>query len=255
MTYFRTASLACLLLTGLLPAILAAQGLAMDTLPLSKGRYAEASMLLEKTLFRIDVARLSLRFGPETALALGKLVDGRRHSDALADTVVLLAIQTRDAWASLGFRRDVDFGRFLEGIRDGISVARKAGLLDPGFARGLSDSLPTWYASLRTRGVKDGDVMMYRITGDTLRTVFRTVEGRILVDQEDVGPQPRLSVMGGFLAPGSDFRKGLLISIFANLEDSAPSPRPSGPTVSARERPAEGIRAEGQRQNQGGRPQ
>lgn len=89
----------------------------------------------------------------------------------------ILAVQTRDAWASLSFQRDVDFDRFLDGIRDGINVARKAGLVEPAFARSLSDSLPAWYASLRVRGVRDGDVMMYRINGDTLRTVFRTVDG------------------------------------------------------------------------------
>jgi hypothetical protein len=208
------ASWAFVLLTGLLPEGLAAQGFTMDTLTLSTGRYSEASMLLEKTLFRIDVARLRLRFGAETAFELESLLEGKSYSEALADTAVGFALGTRDAWASLGFQRDVGFDRFLDGIRDGVSVARNAGIVEPDFARSLSDSLPAWYASLQERGVKDGDVMMYRITGDTLRTVFRTVDGRILVNQVDVGSQPRLSVMGGFLASGSEFRKGLLISLF-----------------------------------------
>ncbi|MCJ7630361.1 MAG: hypothetical protein MUO50_18460, partial [Longimicrobiales bacterium] len=147
------------------------------------------SALLEKTIFRIDVARLRLRFGAETALGLESLLDGRPRSESLADTAVGLAVQTRDAWASLSFQRDVDFDLFLDGIRDGIKVARKAGLVDPAFARSLSDSLPAWYASLRVRGVRDGDVMMYRINGDTLRTVFRTVDGQfpaLLCSRQDL---------------------------------------------------------------------
>jgi len=201
------------LLATLVPGGLVAQGVAMDTTSLSAGRYAEVDALLEKTIFRVDVARLRLRFGTETARGLEALMDGAPPSDALADSVAVLAVRTQDAWAGLTFQRDVGFDPFLSGIRDGVKVARDAGLIAPAFARTLSDSLPVWYASVRERGVRDGDVMMYRIRGDTLRTVFRTVDGEILVDQVDVGSQPRLSVMGGFFAPGSDFRRSLMSSL------------------------------------------
>jgi hypothetical protein len=185
----------------------------MDTASFPTGRYAQADALLEKTIFRVDVARLRLRFGSETSQALEALLDGNPRSDTLADSLAVLAVQTRNAWAGLTFQRDVGFDRFLSGIRDGVKVARDAGLIDPVFARSLSESLPEWYALVRERGIRDGDVMMYRIHGDTLRTVYRTVDGEVLVDQVDTGPQPRLSVMGGFFAPGSDFRKGLLNSL------------------------------------------
>ncbi len=213
MTHLRTSVAAAGLVVAFLPGTLAAQGLVMDTASFPTGRYAEADALLEKTIFRVDVARLRLRFGAETAQDLAALLDGAPRSEALEDGVISLAVQTLDAWASLTFQRNVGFDRFLDGIRDGVEVAREAGLIDPIFARSLSDSLPAWYASLRQRGVRDGDVMMYRIRGDTLRTVFRTVEGTVLVDQTDVGSQPRLSVMGGFFASGSDFRNGLLNSL------------------------------------------
>ena len=228
---FLRATVLCALL---LPGTLGAQGLAMDTVPISAGRYAEASTLLQKTIFRVDVARLRLRFGVETALGLESLLDGRRRSEALADSAVELAVRTTDAWAGLTFQRDVDFQRFLDGIRDGVDVAREAGFLDPVFAQRLSDSLPAWYASLLERGVREGDAMTYRITGDSLRTVFRTADGRVLVDQVDVGPQTRLSVMGGFLARGSDFRKGLLNSLFGSRGEGAAPPGPAHPLLVGR---------------------
>jgi hypothetical protein len=236
MTRPRTSLRAFGLLTALVPGPLAAQGIPMDTASFHWGRYAEADALLEKTIFRVDVARLRLRFGAETASGLEELLDGAQGSEQLADTVAGLAIHTLDAWAGLTFQRNVGFDRFLAGIRDGVKVARDAGLIDPVFARSLSDSLPVWYASLRERGVRDGDVMMYRIRGDTLRTVFRTVDGQVLVDQVDTGPQPRLSVMGGILAPGSDFRKGLLNSLWVA---KTPSEQGEGPRVAQR-RYAEG---------------
>jgi hypothetical protein len=183
------------LLATLFPGPLGAQGIAMDTASFPTGRYAQADALLEKTIFRVDVARLRVRFGSETAQALEALLDGNPRSDPLADSLAVLAARTQNAWAGLTFQRDVGFDRFLSGIRDGVKVARDAGLIDPVFARSLSDSLPEWYALVRERGVRDGDVMMYRIHGDTLRTVYRTVDGEVLVDQVDTGPQPRLSVM------------------------------------------------------------
>ena len=213
MRHFPVPLAAFPLLATLFPGPLGAQGITMDTASLPTGRYAEADALLEKTIFRVDVARLRLRFGSETSQALEALLDGNPRSDTLADSLAVLAVQTRNAWAGLTFQRDVGFDRFLSGIRDGVKVARDAGLIDPVFARSLSESLPEWYALVRERGIRDGDVMMYRIHGDTLRTVYRTVDGEVLVDQVDTGPQPRLSVMGGFFAPGSDFRKGLLNSL------------------------------------------
>ena len=210
MTRSRTFLLEFALVGALLPVTVEAQLVAMDTASLAVGPYAEANMLLEKTIFRVDVAELRIRFGVETASGLETLLNGASRSDALEDSVALFAAQTRDAWAGLTFQRDVGFDRFIGGVRDGVKVAREEKYIDPEFARNLSDSMPNWYAPLRTRGVRKGDVMMYRIQGDTLRTVFRTVDGQVLVDQVGVGFQARLSVMGGFFGHGSDFRKGLL---------------------------------------------
>jgi len=196
----------------------ASQWAATDTTSLATGSSSEATALLEKTLFRIDVARLRVRFGPETAREVSDLlVQGLPEGDReiLEDALALRVLRATDAWATLRFERGVGFERFIDGIRDGVEVALQAGYVDPSFARGLSDSLPVWYAHLRERGVREGDVMMYRIRGDTLRTVFRTVEGDVAVDQTDVGTQPRLAVLGGFFGPGSDFREGLLESLLA----------------------------------------
>ncbi len=173
----------------------------------------EASALLEKTLFRIDVARLNLQFGGDTAARLEALLEAAGPETSLADSVAEVAIHSRDATARLTFLWGIGFDRFMENVQRSVKVAREAGLLDPGFARSLSDSLPGWYAPIRERGVKDGDTMTYRIRGDTMRIVFRTRKDSVMVDQRAVGRQSRLSVLGGFLSAGSEFREGLLDSL------------------------------------------
>ncbi len=69
------------------------------------------------------------------------------------------------------------------------------------------------YAFLADRRIQPGDRMFYRISGDTLRTVFQSGGGEILLDQVDVGPERRLSVLGGYFAPDSDFRDKLVRSL------------------------------------------
>ncbi len=57
--------------------------------------------------------------------------------------------------------------------------------------------------------------MYYRIRGDSLHTVYLASDGETLLDQVDVGPERRLSVLGGYFAPGSDFRDKLVDSLLS----------------------------------------
>ncbi|MFC1662290.1 hypothetical protein ACFL3S_12705 [Gemmatimonadota bacterium] len=213
MTPFRIGLFSFGILVGIGGQAIAAQEISPDSAFLSSGSYTEASTLLEKTIFRVDAAILTLRLGAETTSALRDLVRQNQAPESVEERVVALVVRARDASARLQFLRGIGFERFLNEIRDGVETSRKAGLVDRAFARSLSDSFPVWYSPLRDRGVRDGDAMFYFISGDTLRTVFRTGNGEVLVDEINVGSMPRLSVLGGFLGPGSDFRRGLLESL------------------------------------------
>lgn len=204
------------------PGLLQAQEGTQNVRALATGPYSEATALLEKTLFRIDIARLHLRFGPETAAELATLLQGRSRTSALADSAAQVAMRSRNAWARLTFLRDVSFQQFLGGIRESVQAALEGGVVDSTFVRALSDSLPSWYAPLRGREIREGDRMTYRIRGDSLHTVVRTAEGRVLVDHRDADPQAPLSVLGGYFSPGSDFREGLLNSLFRSGNSPIP---------------------------------
>jgi len=171
-------------------------------------------MLFEKTIFKVDVLTLDIRFGPEPARRLEALVAGRRYSPSLADSIAAVAVDARDAWARIRFERNVSLVRFLDAIRKNLERALKAGIIDADSFDDIVRDLPVWYQFLAADGIHDGDEMFYRIRGDTLHTVYRSVGGEVLLDQIDVGPERRLSVLGGYLAPKSDFRKGLIKSLF-----------------------------------------
>jgi hypothetical protein len=168
-------------------------------------------MLLEKTIFQVDVLTLDLWLGPETVRQLEPLLPLTSQSDA--DAAALIALQSRDARARIEFRRDFGLGRFLEGIDDDMRRARDAGFLTAAGYDTVATGLPRYFAPLAERGIKADDRLYYRVHGDTLRTVFQRGDGRIVIDQTDVGPERRLSLLGSFFVRGSGFRRGLLASL------------------------------------------
>jgi hypothetical protein len=195
------------------PAAHAQAGLP-DTASLATGPGSAMETRYQRTFLRVNVLTLRVRFGVETAARLRRAVEGRRLTPGLADTVAAAALEARDAWAHLRFHRNLSLRQFLGGIRDNARAAREAGIIAPAEFAEIDRDLPAWYAFLAERGIRRDDEMFYRIRGDTLRTVYRAADGQVLLDQTDTGSFRRLSVLGGYFAPGSDFRQGLIRSLF-----------------------------------------
>lgn len=188
----------------------------VDTSGLAPSPYATMETLYERTIFRLDVLRLVVRFGPETAEGLDRVVRGRPYSEALADSVTALALESRDALVVTRFLRDVGLDRWMEGILENLDRARAAGLLELGEEE-LDERMAVLrerYAPLAERGLRDGDAVWYRVRGDTLEVAVEARDGTLLLTDRPVGSSHRRSVLGGYLAPGSGFREGLIRSLF-----------------------------------------
>lgn len=171
-------------------------------------------MLLERTIFQVDVLTLTVRIEGDRGVRLRELTRTRSLSEETADSVARIATEADRARARLDFLRDVSLDRFLEAVRESSRAAERAGFISRETYDRIDRSLPGWYAFLRGRGLKEGDRMTYRIDGDTLVTRYRSAEGELLLDQTDVGPARGRSVLAGYFAPGSDFRQGLIRSLF-----------------------------------------
>jgi hypothetical protein len=196
--------------------------LELDTASLAAGPFATMSTRLEKTIFRVDVLDLTLRFGPETAGRLETLV--RARPPGVEDSVARAAVETRDAFARIVFLREVRLGPFVDGVRENMRKAREAGILAPEAYDAIAAALPRWFAFLEERRIRKGDQILYRIRDDSLRTVFLGGDGHVWLDQVDVGPERRLAVLGSYFARGSDFRDGLVRSLL----EAAQGPRGGG---------------------------
>ncbi len=168
--------------------------------------------LLEKTIFNVDVLTLELWLGPETVERLGPLLPLAQNKEA-REAAARVAWDSRDAWAELIFQRGVGLNQFLDGIDENMRRARDAGLITSEGYDMVATGLPVAFAPLDKGGIAEGDRILYRVRGDTLRTVYQRGTGELVVDQTDIGPERRLSLLGSFFVSGSDFRPGLLESL------------------------------------------
>ena len=184
------------------------------TSPLGDGRYAVMEMLLEKTIFKVDVLRLEVRFDTATARRLESLVRSASRRDEVEDSVAIAAVAAPHAMARVTFQRNISLKQFLDGAEDDMQRAVDAGWLSEEDFRDINGWMPRWYSFLAEDGIRDGDAITYRLSGDTLRVVYRTSAGDVPFDEIMVGRRNRYSVLGAYFAPKSSFRKKLLRSLF-----------------------------------------
>jgi hypothetical protein len=177
------------------------------------GDYGTMRMLLEKTLFKVDVLELEIRLDPSTASKIAGVAGSGLSGSGASDSIARFAIDAADVWARLTFQRDVGVDRLIQEIRNSMRKAVDAGMLDQTGFDAISAGLPAWYASLVDRGIRDGDVQYYRIHGDTLRTMFIGRDGATWIDETATSPVNRRALLASWFAPGSDFRDGLIGSL------------------------------------------
>jgi hypothetical protein len=187
----------------------------MDAEGLASGPYSGMHAKMERTIFGIDILVVDMRFSEPTARRLEELVAGREYSPALADSIVRVVLDARNALLVVNIEYDVDVQRFLEESRASLRTAADAGLIPATVFSEVSQNLGPWFEFLEARGLKEGDRLIYRIRGDTFRTMFITDSGQTLLDQTDPnGNERRLAILAGYLAPGTDLREDLIESLF-----------------------------------------
>ncbi len=181
---------------------------------LGRASFGRMHFLLEKTFLNIDVLTVEVRFDDDTAEALRAVAEGRKLDDALVDGLATRAYRAEEAYVEIRFKRDVGLERFVDAVRKNLGRARKAGMIDEENLQNVSRNLPRWFAFLEERGMKEGDRILYRVRRDSMRTIYVERGGKVDLDRTDGGNAPRLALLASYFAPGSDFRDGLVASLF-----------------------------------------
>jgi hypothetical protein len=206
------------LVAGLL-VTLAAGTLRADALPsldapdLAQGPYAAGHMLFQKTILKINVATIDVRFGKAAQGKFAELVHGQAYSPALEWQIAPVAINADRAVVQMRFLRDIPLGRWIGVVRDNLEQAREANLISKELEQRVSQGLPQWFSALDKRGYEKGDRLVYSVTPDGLHTVVVSAGGQVLVDITEKDQGGRRVVLASYFAPKSDFREPLLKSL------------------------------------------
>jgi hypothetical protein len=185
----------------------------LNSKELGEGTYSLAHMLLEKTILKVDVLTLDVRFSKQTQSKVVEIANGKPYSAELAKQVAPLAIGADRAVVQMKFVRDVGLDKWMDVLRENIAQARKANLISAALEKKVSDNLPRTFAALNDRGYEKGDRLLYEVRPDSLRSVVVAADGKVLVDQITREGDVARVVMAAFFAPESEFRTPLLRSL------------------------------------------
>lgn len=215
-SFAATAGLVAALLT-LIPAATLWAGGPLPTLDapnLAQGPYALMHMLLQKTVLKIKVATVDVRFDKPTQGRLAELARDQPYSYPLDAQLASAAIGAQRAVVQMQFVRDIPLNRWIGVVRDNLELARGAGLISADIERRVSDAIPRWFAPLQDRGYQKGDKLVYSVTPDALRTTVVSANGQTLLDLSEHEAGARKVVLASYFAPKSDTRELLIRSLW-----------------------------------------
>src|SRR3954471_6154666 len=119
------------------PALIAGGALpSLESPELAQGPYSSMHMLLQKTVLKVNVATVDVRFDKATQARFAELARGQQYSYPLDAQLAAAAIAAPHAVVQMQFVRDVPLNRWIGVVRDNLELAREAGLI--GRPRGVS---------------------------------------------------------------------------------------------------------------------
>jgi hypothetical protein len=171
-------------------------------------------MLLEATIFKIDVLTVDVRVGKRVQRRFDELIGKQAYSPQLADRLAQVALGADDLLIQVYFVRNVSFRQWLEGALENLAQAEAAKLLSPELRGRVEARLRVAFAPLSERGYERGDRLFYRVHFDLVRTVVLSSQGNVQLDLIDTGREPALVVRASYFTPNGVFREPLLRSLF-----------------------------------------
>src|SRR5262245_13407310 len=184
-----------------------------DSAPTAKDRYGHVHMKYERTFLGVDVANVDVTFDAATREQLAALAAGQQYSDQLAERMARTALDAKNVSVQVQFLRSASLKEFLDAAHKNLERARDAGYISQSTFATAWANVQRDFAGLANRGFKKGDRLSYRATPDSLRTTV-VAGNRVLLDVTSPGADPRRAMIASYFAPRTDFRSGLIHSVF-----------------------------------------
>jgi hypothetical protein len=118
----------------------------MDTASLGSGPYSRMHLLLEKTIFKVDVLTVEVWLGADDVRRIEQFAGDRPDRSELADSIAEIAIHSQDALVQVEFVRDIMLEQFLEGVQENLSLV-------PRYPRDYRAGSVSWRSAASTTAI------------------------------------------------------------------------------------------------------
>jgi hypothetical protein len=184
------------------------------TAGLGTAEHGVLSMRFEVTFMKIDVADVEVFVTSADAARIEAAIgDGARTSEREAAVTAIIADADPMA-VSMRYLRDAGYDRFTKGIASGVDAAYQGEQLTDDERRSVHDQFLIAVAGLEERGVKEGDVLVYRVDEDQVSLRVVDAAGLHLADATYRGDMYPRAVRGMYVCCKSDFLEKLVRSAF-----------------------------------------
>jgi hypothetical protein len=181
----------------------------------AQGPYSAMHMLLEKTVFNVDVLIVDVRVGKRVQRRFVDVIGiNKRYCETLGDALAKVVLDADDALVEVRYLRYISFHQWMEGVIENLDRAESAKLITKDVRQRAQARVPVAFTAIRERGYERSDRLLYRVRADSVRMVVVSEKGEIYVDTTDVDKDAPRVVMASYFAPKTDFREPLLRSLF-----------------------------------------
>ena len=176
--------------------------------------YHRFDFLLEKTLFEVDVLRLQLILDEQTGRDVEKILGGAKLTRDLENAAADRYLEARSADVTVELLRPVTYEQLIEGFSKTQERISSFGLFDEATGEAIAKDTMSRFAFLRERGMEKGDLIQYVLRGDSLYSIYTRADGAVELNDIRVGQERRLSLLGGYFVPKTNFRDRLIDQLF-----------------------------------------
>jgi len=177
------------------------------------GDGARLTMLLEATIFNVDVANVEALLGPQDAAAVAAIAERSRIDDEARAQITEILLGAESCVITMRFLRDASWDRFLDGTRKNLERAVEADILTEDEFDELWQVFVADFAQMQERGVRKGDAVYYRVDPDRVRTVYFDGDENVLVSVDRGGDARVRGTLGAYFGPRSEFSRELIESL------------------------------------------
>ncbi len=179
--------------------------------------HSRLRFFFEVTFMKIDIAWVEAYLDPGTAAVVERVVSDE-YTKGRARALEMALLDGNPMLLRMELARGGGAGRFIGATRDNLRAAVKCGAMEQATFDDLWPFVETLLAPIDSRGMEKGDSIHYRVDGSSIRVVYLSPTGHVLVDGTYESEDAARGFVGSFMCREAAFSENLIRSAWTRLD-------------------------------------